>query len=1014
MGNSSSSDATSVQELSDKELASKIKQDDEYALLINEIWDSQYVRGMKDLHGHQVPRIRGEQSSPGDVKMAELVAATLHTDAIKRTEKLDALKSEIAKNIGHALSQEKDATAEVMATRMQAICVIHEALVRQDERERRRASEGYKEEEVKGAKDKKKVELPESAKMGIEFGVKTMMLLIKAAGTSNDQIYTQVMAVAAEVLGNLRPMSLAEEQPAILTSIEYVKSFFNQILNRELGDRGKDEIKTAMIPLIGMSLAQGELSSVLKTSKYLMNMAAGDESWDKIFIIFKPILLQLQQFSGIAAGRRELFKWRESPLGPNIALSNENFTVTRTDSSSWGVQCSENVLNSGCHYVEFKIDRNDGDCLRVGACKADFGVLSDSTCSHNDCYVMNISGEVNMGGNKFNGERYGVGDTVGVFVNMDDKKMQFFRNGKGLHGEPKSIEADEIRLCISFGGTGQFVTLDSDCEVPDEIAGLVVGGAASAKPDEPVEGEEGEEEEKKQVEVVEESKQGYPTDTNDILALEMFEKLAEADESLSPRKCFLLILAVLEKTNSKYFSAFGLDKNPTSETKKGKIEKKSGLSVEVCKTTFDFFSEALQYCASVIEAGETVEYDGFIEQLACLFLRLLRSHLFAMLHLQLPVAVSGLDGEDAKVINQNLQKLVALVPSTPGISAVVAEASLTMVHTIDAFFMHPSEKLAYLIEALEGMKEGKDVAPAHQKIQQMLFQKLGTPAYFSQAFQDEHEEITAMLAKVFDDCLDLAKSYSMAVLDGQEAAEKDRAILAFLETGQKVLLSQAARNTKTGKFADVLLKYTKKVLSVSQDLVKKITTKDQTGTILDILLPNLVFTLSVIPLKLDFLVEVMAPIRGLMDALNKIPMEESKSVFRTFSDTVESGHEYENNADVTHEVRFPGARVFKLKFDPQCNTESGYDYLECWLDEGKTNKFMKWEDSFGGQEIEVTNNDFLIFTFKSDGSGTRWGYKVDITAEILEIESNWLEDLRNTFNQVIIFMNKMLISGSYD
>jgi len=75
---------------------------------------------------------------------------------------------------------------------------------------------------------------------------------------------------------------------------------------------------------------------------------------------------------------------------------------------------------------------------------------------------------------------------------------------------------------------------------------------------------------------------------------------------------------------------------------------------------------------------------------------------------------------------------------------------------------------------------------------------------------------------------------------------------------------------------------------------------------------------------------------------------------------------------------------------------------------------MKWEDSFGGQEIEVTNNDFLIFTFKSDGSGTRWGYKVDITAEILEIESNWLEDLRNTFNQVIIFMNKMLISGSYD
>ena len=52
MGNSSSSDATSVQELSDKELAAKIKQDDEYALLINEIWDSHYVRGIKDLATH--------------------------------------------------------------------------------------------------------------------------------------------------------------------------------------------------------------------------------------------------------------------------------------------------------------------------------------------------------------------------------------------------------------------------------------------------------------------------------------------------------------------------------------------------------------------------------------------------------------------------------------------------------------------------------------------------------------------------------------------------------------------------------------------------------------------------------------------------------------------------------------------------------------------------------------------------------------------------------------------------
>lgn len=35
-------------------------------------------------------------------------------------------------------------------------------------------------------------------------------------------------------------------------------------------------------------------------------------------------------------GQKLTFNWNSNKLGPDIALSNENLTVTRTDSSGWG------------------------------------------------------------------------------------------------------------------------------------------------------------------------------------------------------------------------------------------------------------------------------------------------------------------------------------------------------------------------------------------------------------------------------------------------------------------------------------------------------------------------------------------------------------------------------------------------------------------------------------------------------------------------------------------------------
>lgn len=44
--------------------------------------------------------------------------------------------------------------------------------------------------------------------------------------------------------------------------------------------------------------------------------------------------------------------------------------------------------------------------------------------------------------------------------------------------------------------------------------------------------------------------------------------------------------------------------------------------------------------------------------------------------------------------------------------------------------------------------------------------------------------------------------------------------------------------------------------------------------------------------------------------------------------TRESSHNYENNARVTEEFVCPLATKFVVEFDPRCNTERRYDYLE--------------------------------------------------------------------------------------
>jgi hypothetical protein len=143
-------------------------------------------------------------------------------------------------------------------------------------------------------------------------------------------------------------------------------------------------------------------------------------------------------------------------------------------------------------------------------------------------------------------------------------------------------------------------------------------------------------------------------------------------------------------------------------------------------------------------------------------------------------------------------------------------------------------------------------------------------------------------------------------------------------------------------------------------------------------------------------------------------MAGAKTSTKIVNDVVESPHPYRNSAKETQWVRIPGARKFKLTFDPQFKTESSYDYLELWLDENKENRYARWEGTeYPTEPLEIETENFLHFTFTSDDSTNYWGYKIDVEAEVVVVESNWLVNLRDTCNYLIVFMTKTLIDGSF-
>ena len=157
--------------------------------------------------------------------------------------------------------------------------------------------------------------------------------------------------------------------------------------------------------------------------------------------------------------------WSNEWKGPDIVYSNNNRSVTRTNSSGWGCALWSESYSQGRIKINFLID-NDGrsDYMYIGLLKADgsyrLNEVINSDNSH-DLWTWKTTGEFHKRGEKTpNAEaKYRMGDVVTLLINMEDRCLTCIKNSVELH--TFSDIAEEVIPIICFGGSNQHVTVSS-------------------------------------------------------------------------------------------------------------------------------------------------------------------------------------------------------------------------------------------------------------------------------------------------------------------------------------------------------------------------------------------------------------------------------------------------------------------------------------------------------------------------------------------------------------------------
>jgi len=1010
MGNSACLSVTQAAAISDPELKRTREQDELCLSLLQQQFPPAEVVKVSQLDQYQVLGAATQVKKSAKPEKEELGFLCLQETQEKLGEKYKEVRTALERELRYLGTKELSADKRLKNSRLQILCRVFDALLREVERDRRSVEEARAEEKVKEKTTKEK--LPPLAKAGLAFGVGLLMKLVQAVGVDKPEVVVGAIDLAASVIADLKPMSLLTSEPAVDRSIASITSFFERLLSGFYPGLSKTAELKAITVMLGLALAKGNMTSALSLVMKFMEMKEGEE-WREALPTLGPMLANLQGLGAKSKGIQ--WNWSVERQGPDTLLSNENLTITRTNSSGWGSQKSEQSITSGVHYVEFNIDRNSSSCLLVGI-TASNTVDYTNKCSiaNTWCYqadgdsYANSSSCGNMGA-------YTQGDRIGLLINMEEHTLTYFKNGTKTNHDPFPNIAPEVQLIICFGGSDQFVTIRNETDIPAEIEGLVIAGPSRQEN--------------------QQASQLFPSVPGEILQDATFNFFTKSEGSASPGTAAAYVLVSLDAVGEGIFSSYHLDDIQHKLPKNRKLQKSNGLAVDVKPETFKYVIEILKKLKRDMERRNWAAMEFRLSAWAIMSaLRLLRNHIFASLLLFLPESDTSLlalksDIKSLLTYFSSLNLTTLQLPTTPendaARDAVARQALLITLHSFDLFYPSLDDKLDFI---RKGLVNSTDKEPEELKLVNAMLQKVTLPINLLKAFDRSEVGNMNKVMQFLLFLLDLVTKADLKALE--EGSCGDSELSPILYTSQAVLLAEMGRKTESTEVLMAVKGYLEAVFASTERLIVKLKTKavDGTvtgpleqlvqGTLLGSHLISLFRMLCVLPLDPEFsafLITQTTRFSTLLSGISGGPSETTTGI--SYVDSVyESEHPYPNSADLTREIAVPEAIYYVLSFDSQCKTESTYDYLELFTDAEKSTKVNRWEGDTWPREPLTVNQKSLYFTFHSDGGTNFWGWKISISAAVSVTvqKDSWVEELRSSVSMLLVALCQNLIIGSND
>ena len=1012
MGNAGCSTAQQVVDMKDPELAALHAADEACITLLQQQFPGTEICKTPGLDQYQVGSGGSAPKESLKPQATELgVMCEVGRDR-KVSQLYDDMLSAMMGEIRYLRETETSPAGKFSNSQQQAICRVYDALLREEEREKRRVVVKIK-EQLKEKKEKSI--LPPIGKVGLDFGVSVLISIIETFGEEKPGLVRKVLDIASRVVGDLEPMSLSGYGDAVSEPITAVITLLTRVINGEFPGLDKaDELKT-LTALMGLALATGSLTGCLSLTEKLIHFPES-EDWSEILPVLTPLLSKL--YGLMPAGKSKLtWTWNTGKVGPDIVISNEEKTITRTNSSAWGNNLSEQTVTSGIHYIEFHIDRNSSSCLLIGVAPPSFSDWG-SKCSTGEVISWQADGDSYVGGSgKGNIGAYTANDKVGMLLNMEEHCLTFYKNGEkkgsAIYGVP-----EEVAVIICFGGSDQFVTITDEPEIPSDIQSVIQPVKKAA-----VENEEEEEE------IV------FRKSGDEIIKDPMFKLFTKGEGTgkETPVIAALFILASLEIQGERLFGNFELDKVKVSYAAKLKFGRSVGLSVDVQGATFKFLMDVLEFLIGIYQqkAWETVSFKYATWASLCV-LRMLRNHIFASKTLNLTESESGLAPDKIQSIRNSLDYLSKLnlsvleLESTPenveAAEALSQAAASASIHGFELYYPTLNSQLEFV---LEGLLSGS--GSGNQRIVDSVMKKISLPLNLIQALDMTQEETRNRANKFLTVLLEKTTNESLAYING-EGSLSDNLMSSFF-IAQNVFLTKIAKAEMNDDVKEMATNFIFGFLQSIQTLLDaaiertkgKLT--DETEAILKKTLLGshttcFLRTLSVLPLDTSTSSRLLRSLALLIPRLNQIQGGKPEKVkgLALVSEVYESEHPYPNNADQPHSYEVPNAVEYILEFDSRCRSENNYDYLELFKEAALSTSVKKWTGTGTWADQPVTiQQPGLFFKFHSDGSNNDWGFRVVITAKIpVDItKESYIDEIRNCASRLMVSVCRGLVVGNW-